>query len=200
MTGGNGDNKVSGMTGIGTDQAAGRRLPWWAAVAAVALVVAMPVATWWRVGDLTDSDFKRRLQADGDPAIRAGYDPDYMFRPFDIAPATERTAGVVAVVLVVAAVVVLFLASLTGRLHGGWWAVFGPLSLVGAGCGWGWRVMTAAVSGANIGGGLVLYLGGPIGLGLIGVALWAAWRLIAPQQPPITGGSSTTTDGRSPAE
>jgi len=46
----------------------------------------------------------------------------------------------------------------------------------------------------------VLYLGGPIGLGLIGVALWAAWRLIAPQQPPITGGSSTTTDGRSPAE
>jgi hypothetical protein len=166
----------------------------------VALVVAMPVATWWLVGDLTDPDFKRRLQADGDPAIRAGLDPDYMFRPFDLAPATERAAGIVAVVLVEAAVVVLFLASLIGRLHGGWWAVFGPLSLVGAGCGWGWRVMTAAVSGGNIGGAIMLYLGGPIGVGLVGMALWAAWRLITPQQPSPSGGSSTTTEGRSPIQ
>jgi hypothetical protein len=188
------------MAGIGTDQAAGRRPPWWAALAAVALVVAMPVATWWLVGDLTDPDFKRRLQAGGDPAIRAGLDPDYMFRPFDIAPATERTAGIVAVVLVETAAVVLILASLTGRLHGGWWAVFGPLSLVGAGCGWGWRIMTAPVSGANIGGAIMLYLGGPIGLGLVGMALWAAWRLITPRQPPTTGGSSTTTEGRSPIQ
>jgi hypothetical protein len=169
-------------------------------MAAVALVVAVPVATWWLVGDQTDPDFKRRLQADGDPAIRAGYDPDYMFRPFDIAPATERTVGVVGVVLMVAAVVVLVLAWLTGRLHKGWWGVLGVLSLVGAGCGYGWRVMTAAVSGANIGGGIVLVFGVPIGLGLVGVALWGAWRLIAPQQPPTTGESSTTIEGRSPAE
>jgi hypothetical protein len=189
MTGGDGDKKVSGMTGIGTDQAAGRRPPWWAALAAVALVVAMPVATWWLVGDLTE-----------DSAIRAGYDPDYLFRPFDIAPATERAAGVVAVVLVVAAVVVLPLAWRTGRLHAGWWAVLGMLSLVGAGCGWGWRVMTAGVSGANIGGAIVLYLGGPIGLGLVWVALRRAWRLITPQQPPTTGGSSTTSKGRSPTQ
>jgi hypothetical protein len=79
-------------------------------VAAVALVVGVPVATWWLVGDQADPDFKRRLQADGDPAIRAGLDPDCMFRPFDIAPATERTVGVVAVLLMVAAVVVLVLA------------------------------------------------------------------------------------------
>ncbi|HEV8649751.1 MAG TPA: hypothetical protein VG276_10190 [Actinomycetes bacterium] len=187
--------------GVGTQQAAGRRPPLWAAAAAVALVVAMPVATWWLVGDQTDPDFKRRLQADGDPAIRAGLDPDYMFRPFDIAPATERAVGVVAVVLVVAAVIVLTLASLTGRLHVGWWGVLGVLSLVGAGCGSGWRVMTAAVSGANIGGGIVLMLGGPIGLGLVGVALWGArWR-IAPRQAPTTGGgSSSATEGRSPSE
>jgi hypothetical protein len=189
------------MTGMGTDQAGGRRPPWWAALAAVALVVAMPVATWWLVGDLTEPDFKRRLQADGDPAIRAGLDPDYMFRPFDIAPATERAAGVVAVVLVVAAFVVLLLAWRTGRLHVGWWGVLGVLSLVGAGCGWGWRVMTAAVSGANIGGAMVLYLGGPLGLGLVVVTLLeAVERLIAPQQPPTTDGSSATTQGRSPAE
>jgi hypothetical protein len=60
--------------------------------------------------------------------------------------------------------------------------------------------MTAAVSGANIGGAIVLYLGGPIGLGLVGMALWAAWRLITPQRPPTTGGSSTTTEGRSPIQ
>jgi hypothetical protein len=189
------------MTRIGADRAAGRRPPWQAAMAAVALVVAVPVATWWLVGDQTDPDFKRRLQADGDPAIRAGLDPDYMFRPLDIAPATERTVGGVAVALVVAALVVLVGAWLTGRLHVGWWGVLGVLSLVGAGCGWGWRVMTAAVSGANIGGGLVLMFGVPIGLGLVGVALWGARGLIAPRRSPTTeGGLSSRTEGRSPAE
>src|SRR6266487_4415812 len=40
------------------------------------------------------------------------YPPDYaLFRPFEIAPATERAAGVVAVALVVVAVVVLDVAS-----------------------------------------------------------------------------------------
>lgn len=106
-------------------------------MAAVALVIAVPVATWWLVGDQTDPDFKRRLQAGGDPAIRAGLDPDYLVRPLDIAPATERAVGVVAVALVVTALVVLLGAWLTGRLHVGWWGVLGLLSLVGAGCGWG---------------------------------------------------------------
>jgi hypothetical protein len=199
MTDGDGDKKVSGMTGMGTNQAAGRRPPWWAALAAVVLVVAMPVATWWLVGDQTEPSMKRRLHAAAkDPAIQAGLDPDYMYRPFDIAPATERTAGVVAVVLVVAAVVVLVVAWRTGRLHVGWWGVLGLLSLVGAGCGWGWRIMTAAVDGGNIGGAAVLDLGGPIGLVLVWVALRRAWRLITPQQPPTTGGSATTSNGRSP--
>src|SRR6266540_3788945 len=145
MTGGDGDKKVSGMTGVRTNKAAGRRPPWWAAVTAVALVLAMPVATWWLVGDQTSPFMKQRMNAAvKDPAIQAGLDPDYMYRPFDIAPATERAAGVVAVMLVVAAVVVLILASLTGRLHVGWWGVLGALSLAGTVCGSGWRVMTAA--------------------------------------------------------
>jgi hypothetical protein len=135
-----------------------------------------------------------------DPAIQAGLDPDYMYRPFDIAPATERTVGVVAVVLVVAALVVLALAWLSGRLHVGWWGVLGALGVAGVVCGSGWRVMTAAVDGANIGGGMVLMFGGPLVVGLVAVALWGAWRLVTPQQPPATGGSSTTTQGRSPAE
>jgi hypothetical protein len=48
-----------------------------------------------------------------------------MFRPLDIAPATERTVGGVAVALVVAALVVLVGAWLTGRLHVGWWGCWG---------------------------------------------------------------------------
>jgi hypothetical protein len=63
----------------------------------VALVVAMPVATWWLVGDQTTPRVKRLRQA-------SPYPPDYaLFRPLDLAPATERAVGVVAVVLVVVA-------------------------------------------------------------------------------------------------
>jgi hypothetical protein len=70
-------------------------------VAAVALVVAVPVATWWLLGDQTTPRVKRLRQA-------SPYPPDYaLFRPFQITPATERAVGVVAVVLVVVAVVVL---------------------------------------------------------------------------------------------
>jgi hypothetical protein len=87
-----------------------------------------------------------------------------------------------------------------GQLDLGWWGVLGLLSLVAAGCGWGWRVMTAAVSGGNIGGAGVLYLGSPIGLAVVWVALRRAWRLITPQQPPTTGGSSSTSNGRSPTQ
>ena len=131
MTGGDGDKKVSGMAGSEPDQAAGRRPPWWAGVAAVALVMAVPVATWWLVGDQTDPELLRRLQA-------FGGEPYYTVRPLDIAPAAERAVGVVAVVLVVAAVVVLVGAWLTGHLHVGWWGVLGVLSLVGAGWGFMW--------------------------------------------------------------
>jgi uncharacterized membrane protein YkvA (DUF1232 family) len=198
MTGGEGDKKVGGMAGSEPDQAAGRRPPWWAAVAAVVLVVAVPVATWWLVGDQTDPELKRRLQA-------VGIEPSYTVPPLDIAPAAERAVGVVAVVLVVAAVVVLILAWLTGHLHVGWWGVLGVLSLVGAGWGFMWRGLTAAdppdckLCGPAV-VAFVAVIMGPIGLGLVWAALWGARRLIAPRQPPTTGGWSTTSQDRSPAE
>lgn len=192
MTGGNGDKQVSGMTRIGAGRAAGRRPPWQAAVAAVALVVAVPVATWWLVGDVTTPRVKRLRQA-------SPYPPDYaLFPPFDIAPATERAVGVVAVALGVAAVVVLVGAWLAGRLHVGWWGVLGLLGLVGAGCGWMWRVLTAVVDEPDFSAIVVLLV--PIGLGLVWVALRGARWLLAPGQPPTTGGSSATTQGRSPTE
>jgi hypothetical protein len=182
------------MTRIGADRAAGRRPPWWAAVAAVALLVAVPVATWWLVGDQTTPRVKQLRQ--GDP-----YPPDYAVfpPPFQIAPATERAVGVVAVALVVVAVVVLVVAWLTGRLHVGWWGVLGLLGLVGAGWGWMWRVMTAVVDEPDF-SGIVVVMMVPIGLGLVLVALLRASRIIVPQQLPTAGGSSATTQGRSPTE
>jgi hypothetical protein len=50
VTGGDGDKQMSGLTRIGADRAA---------VAAVVVVVAVPVATWWLVGDQTTPRVKR---------------------------------------------------------------------------------------------------------------------------------------------
>ena len=61
-----------------------------------------------------------------------------------------------------------------------WWPVFGALGVVGFMLAFGFRVVTARVGGANIGGGLFLMFGLPM-IGVI--ALWAlvrAWNLSAP--------------------
>jgi hypothetical protein len=103
----------------------------------VALIVAVPVATWWAVGDLS-TDLP---------------DPDYQIRPFDIGHTTEQVAGVSAAVLAAAAVVALIHAGRAGRFDRRWWPVLVELMLAGALCGAGWRVLTAGVIGANIGAG-----------------------------------------------
>jgi hypothetical protein len=107
-------------------------------------LLAVPVATWWLVGDLSSPG--------GD---------DYAVRPLDVSPAVERGIGVAAVAIVVSALVVAVSA-------GGWtrvrrWAR-PVLALAAAGVivGWGWRVVTAGVIGANIGAGLVVLFGGPV--------------------------------------
>jgi hypothetical protein len=99
--------------------------------------------------------------------VKAALDVDW-----DDPAARQRALEVV--LAAVDAVAVLVGAWLTGRLHLGWWGCLGCSAWWARGCGYGWRIMTAAVSGANIGGGLVLIFGGPIGLGLVGVALWGA--------------------------
>jgi hypothetical protein len=92
-------------------------------------------------------------------------------------------------VLVVVAMVVLVVVWLTGRLHVGWWGVLGLLGLVGVGWGWMWRVLTAVVDEPDF-SAIVVVPRVPIGLGLIWVALRRARWLLAPGQPPPTGGSS----------
>jgi hypothetical protein len=98
---------------------AGERPARWPAVAMVALIVAVPVATWWAVGDLS-TDLP---------------DPDYQIRPFDIGHTTEQVTGVI---------------------------------------------------GANIGAGLMLWVGAPIVAALVGLAVFDWLSVRAQRQHPGT--------------
>jgi hypothetical protein len=167
------------MAQVRTAAAGGRRAARWPAVAALVLIAAMPVVTWWLVGDQTSPEMRERMQAaTPDPGIASGLDPDYDVRPPRLAATTERTIGVVAVVLVVSSVGALVVATRTGRLDRRWWPVLAALSLVGAGCALWYRTATAAVDGGNIGAGILLLFGGPLALVLLGWALWRGLSLI----------------------
>lgn len=130
-----------------------------AALAAFVLLVSLPVATWWLVGDLS---------AEID-------DPDYMFRPPELTDGTERALGLVALVLVVGAVVALASAARRRQL-GPRDVALAPLVAAGVSVEFAGRALTAGVGGANIGGGIIL-LFGPfllIGLLICSVVLWVA--------------------------
>ena len=141
----------------------------WLVLAGVVLVAATPIAVWWLVGDLSTT---------------AVPDPDYMIHPIPMGAAVERLLGSSAVLLVGVSGAVLLGATWRGRLPARWWGVLVPLLAAGAFCGAGWRVLTAGVVGANIGGGLVLLGGGPIVLTLIGVAVVVARSLGRPPRRP----------------
>jgi hypothetical protein len=114
------------------------------------------VATWWLIGDRS--------------TVPASADPDYAFRPFDVGPAVERTAGTGATVLAAITLLVLVWATRSHHLDSRWWKVFLALLAAGIIAGFGWRVMTAGVIGANIGAGLVVFFGGPVVAALL---VWA---------------------------
>jgi heme A synthase len=115
--------------------------------AGAALVSATPVAVWWLVGDLDE---------------KGADDRDRMFRPFEVSAVVENGAGVVAMLAVITAVGLLGLAWYRRRLPRGLAGTLTLLCLAGAILGGGWRVLTAASVGANIGGGLVLAFGYPL--------------------------------------
>ncbi|MBG0562502.1 hypothetical protein [Actinoplanes aureus] len=139
------------------------RLP----LAAIVLLLAVPVASWWLIGDLT-SESLRQLEADGVPL-------DYgSFGPGTLGPAADRTLGIVACVAAAGALGVLIRSAATRRLDARWWLALVPLIAVGVFAGWAWRVMTMGVIGANIGAGLlVLFVMGAAGILLVGVAVAA---------------------------
>jgi len=123
-------------------------------------VLLSPIATWSIVGDMS---YK------GDP------NPDYMFRPIPLTGGQELAIAAAALTVSAAAVGCAILAyrrRLVGRADLG---VALPLVLAGAYCGIAWRMMTAAVIGANIGGAMAVMFAPVFGVAMIvwfGVELW----------------------------
>lgn len=133
------------------------------AVAGVVLVTATPVATWWVVGDQSE---------DVDPA-----NADYVLTPPSVSGSVELALGAGACVLVVTATVALAVASMRGRLGRRWWGFLAPLVVIGMFVGASYRVMTAAVIGANIGAGMVILVGPPLILVALAVSAHS-WRAL----------------------
>jgi hypothetical protein len=135
-----------------------------ATAAAVLIVLAVPVMTWWLIGD----------QSTTRPS-----NADYVLRPpFRFGNKATRALGVGALAVAVAAAALLIGASASHSFDPSWWWVVGPLLLLGTLLAVGWRVFTAGVVGANIGAGLFAFFAGPVILALVGWVIFAAIGLL----------------------
>ncbi len=126
-------------------------------VVGVVLVVAAPLATWWLVGDLSEDQI---------PA----HNRDYILRAPEFPSAVVAAVGVLSLALVVSSSVVLWHAIRYGQFDRRWRQVLLLVMAVGVLVSFGFRVLTAGVGGANIGGGLVALVGSPIAIVLLVVA------------------------------
>ncbi len=129
------------------------------------LVVALTSAatTWWLVGDLT---------------VTTSGHITYTIVPPDISPGWGRAIGIGSAVIGGSAVASALYGSAKGRWDPGWRWVMAMVGGAGMILGYGSRVLTAGFSGANLGAGLVVLLGAPIVLGLLGAALVRSCRLL----------------------
>jgi len=131
------------------------------------VVVAITAAgfTAWLVGDLSEIDYGGGL--------------DYMVQPLPISAATMTGLGVVSLALYVAVTVFLGWSwpSASQRMSLPQWVLL-PTT-VGVIVGVGYRVITAGVIGANIGGGLIVLFGVPVCVCLVTIAVRRA-----PHEPP----------------
>ncbi len=138
------------------------------AVAVVAIVLATPLAVWWVVGDVSE--------------VTGPY-ADYLFEPPSISTAAETSLGVAAVLAVAASAATLMWAHRRQNFSRRRVLSVGCLLLVGVIAGYGYRVLTAGVSGANIGGGLVLFFGSAMIIGLVIAAIVLG---VGKGKPPLT--------------
>jgi hypothetical protein len=146
------------VAGLAGEPEAGVR--WLVLAGAVALVLAVPVAAWWLIGDRYST-------------VSLSPIADSVIRPFPVSPAAERAAGRASVLAAIVAATWLTWASLRHEFDLRWWSVLGPLLPAGILAGFGWRVLTARVEGANIGAGCVIMSVGPAVAALLG---WAVTR------------------------
>ncbi|HEV2069178.1 MAG TPA: hypothetical protein VGR26_05245 [Acidimicrobiales bacterium] len=132
------------------------------AIAAVVLVLAVPFAVASVIGETTIANV--------DPKY-----VDYVVRPPDIPVAGEVVIGALSAVLVVAATAALAWSWKRDPPDAGFLSVLLPLVVVGVILGVAWRVMTAAVIGANIGATLLVLFGSPVILALLTLAGVSTW-------------------------
>ena len=112
-------------------------------LAALFIASAAGVTFFW-VGDLSES-------------VEPKY-ADYLWRPWPFLTEHETAIGVVSVIVFVVAGATLALAHRARRMAAPLLAQIGALTLFSAWLGVGYRVLTAGVVGANIGGGGVWLL------------------------------------------
>ena len=125
----------------------------------IGLVITAPVAAWWLIGDLSSAE-----------AIAGGIELDYAHRAVTFGAGADQAIGVLACIVVAGTVAVLLWAAVTRRLDPGWWLMVLPLVAAGCLASYLWRVSTAGVIGANIGAGLMTFLGGPVAVALLAFA------------------------------
>jgi hypothetical protein len=136
----------------------GRARPAGSLVAAAAgLVLSLPLATWWVVGDLS-------------PQVAGTL--SYDLGPYSMAPGLELALGLFAVTVTVLCLAILIRATARQRFAPIWWAVLAPALLAGVILAVAWRAATAGFVGAPIGGGvLALIAGGGLAAVLAAVTL-----------------------------
>lgn len=130
-------------------------------VCTAALVVSAPIAAWWAIGDLSE-------EVHPDLAT-------YVVSPPNLDSPVELALGAGATTTLLGAVVVLALATRRGAVASHWWSVVTPLVALGVVGATSYRILTAAVHGANIGAGMVMLIAPLVVVGLL-VTSFLGWR------------------------
>ena len=123
---------------------------------AIACLVALPVAVWWVLGDLSEQDGYLRIA-----------------EPPPVPSALENVIGLAALCAALVTLAVLMSSKDDRDRERRWRPVFGAFLTLGVVIGFGSRILTAQTVGANIGGGLFL-LAAP--WAALGLTLWGALR------------------------
>jgi hypothetical protein len=133
-----------------------------AALAVVPLLAA--VTAWWLLGDLSEP---------GDPQLH-----DHLFHPPTISRGVERVVGASATVLLMAAAMGVAVGWRRGLLSREDRRAATPLVAAALLIAFAERVLTAGVSGANIGGGMVLLAGPFVLVPVLAVSAVRWYRLL----------------------
>jgi hypothetical protein len=135
---------------------------------AVGLVAVAP-SVWWLTGLPKQPDWP---------------DPYFMVRPLDLPPGLVLSIGLVSITLVVVGAATMAREVTAGVWPFGWCGVAVSLGLLSAYVGWTYRIATMEVTGANIGGGMLVFGLAPVAIATLLSALRFAERASERRQSP----------------